>query len=130
MMDLGIDIEFEPSFYKKVNHQVISECGFQTIRKTTLEAEKRCKVQAPGPGNQLPGTTYKAIGRLRRSHSSKISQDEGLVTNSTNYWRYVVYGTSKMPARNYPQKIANELISEQYITRTMLTELRRKGVIE
>jgi hypothetical protein len=127
---IDIDVKLEDSFYKKINHSVVAACEAETIRKTTLEAERRCKVQAPGPGNQLPGTKYKAIGRLRRSHSTKISKDEGLVKNSTNYWRYVVFGTSKMPSRNYPQKIANELSSEQYITRTMLTELRRKGVIE
>lgn len=127
---IDIDVKIDPSFYKKVNHEVIKTCESTTIKNTTLEAEKRCKVQAPGPGNQLPGTKYKAVGRLRRSHSSHISDDEGLVKNSTNYWRFVVLGTSKMPARNYPQKIANELSSEKYITRTFLTELRRKGVIE
>ena len=127
---IDIDVNIEQSFRRKINPQVIKTCESETIKKTTLEAERRCKVQAPGPGNQLPGTSYKAVGRLRRSHSTSISQNEGLVKNSTDYWRYVVFGTSKMPARNYPQKIANELSSEQYITRTMLTELRRKGVIE
>lgn len=128
MIDIQVDIE--SSFRRKTNHSIIKQCEAETIKKTTLEAEKRCKVQAPGPGNQLPGTKYKAVGRLRRSHSTSISQDEGLVKNNTNYWRYVVFGTSKMPARNYPQKIANQLSAEQYITRTMLTELRRRGVIE
>jgi len=128
MIDIQVDIE--SSFRRKINHSIIKQCEAETIKKTTLEAEKRCKVQAPGPGNQLPGTKYKAVGRLRRSHSTSISQDEGLVKNSTNYWRYVVFGTSRMPSRNYPQKIANQLSAEQYITRTMLTELRRRGVIE
>ena len=127
---IDIEVDLEQSFRKKINSQVIKTCESEKKKKTTLEAERRCKVQAPGPGNQLPGTSYKAVGRLRRSHSTSISQNEGLVKNSTDYWRYVVFGTSKMPARNYPQKIANELSSEQYITRTMLTELRRKGVIE
>ena len=127
---IDIDVKFEPSFKKKINHNILKQCEKTTIRNTTLEAEKRCKVQAPGPGNQLPGTKYKAVGRLRRSHSTQISDDEGLVKNSTKYWRYVVFGTSKMRARNYPQKIANQLASERYITRTMLTELRRRGMIE
>ena len=127
---IDIDVKFEPSFKRKINHNVLKQCESVAIRNTTLEAEKRCKVQAPGPGNQLPGTKYKAVGRLRRSHSTQISDDEGLVKNSTNYWRYVVFGTSKMRARNYSQKIANELSSEKYITRTILTELRRMGMIE
>lgn len=127
---IDIDIKLEPSFFKKVNHAVVKECEAETIRNTTLEAEKRCKVQAPGPGNQLPGTKYKAVGRLRRSHSTSISPEQGLVKNSRDYAKYVIHGTSKMPARNYPQKIVNALSSEQYITRTMLTALRRKGMIE
>ena len=127
---IEISVDFQPSFYKKINHAAVQAAEETTIKNTTLEAEKRCKIQAPGPGNQLPGTKYKAVGRLRRSHSHNISREEGQVKNSTNYWRYVVLGTSKMPARNYPQKIANQLSSEKYMTRTMLTELRRKGVIE
>ena len=127
---IDIQVELESSFRKKINHEAIKSAEEIAIKNTTLEAEKRCKVQAPGPGNQLPGTKYKAVGRLRRSHSTKISRDEGQVRNNANYAKYVIHGTSKMPARNYPQKIANELSSENYITRTILTELRRRGVIE
>ena len=127
---INIDVKFEPSFKKKINHQAVKEAEKVAIHNTTLEAEKRCKIQAPGPGNQLPGTKYKAVGRLRRTHSTKITSEEGIVQNNSGYARYVVHGTSKMPARNYPQKIANQLSSENYITRTILTELRRQGVIE
>jgi len=127
---LDLEIKVNPSFYKKVNHEVIKLVESETIMRTTLEAEKRCKIKAPGPGNQLPGTKYKAVGRLRRSHSTKISSSEGLVKNSTNYAVYVIHGTRKMPARNYPQEVVNELVSEQYMSRTMLTGLRRRGVID
>lgn len=128
---IDIDVQFEPSFKKKINHRAVKSAEKKAIRNTTLEAEKRCKVQAPGPGNQLPGTKYQAVGRLRRSHTPHITDEEGQVRNtSAPYWRFVAFGTSKMPARNYPQKIANELASEKYITRTILTELRRQGMIE
>lgn len=127
---INVDIKINPSFRKKINHQALKAAESETIRRTTLEAEKRCKVQAPGPGNQLPGTTYKASGNLRRSHSVKISDDEGLVKNNAKYAVYVIHGTSKMPARNYPKKVMNALSSSKYITRTFLTELRRKGMIE
>ena len=124
-----IDIEFKinPSFYRKLNKSIVKKCEAETIKKTTLEAEKRCKIQAPGPGNQLPGTTYKASGNLRREHSVTISAEEGIVSNGAPYAVYVIHGTSKMRARNYPQKVANELSSETYMTRTFLTELRRSG---
>lgn len=127
---INIDVHFEESFKKKINHSVLKAAEEVAIRNTTLEAEKRCKMEAPGPGNQLPGTKYRASGALRRGHSSQISKEQGLVKNSMNYAVYVVHGTSKMPARNYPLKVANSLASDNYITRTVLTELRRRGMIE
>lgn len=127
---IDIDVHFEPSFKRKINHAAVKSAEEIAIQKTTLEAEKRCKIQAPGPGNQLPGTTYRASGNLRRSHSVHIGANEGAVRNTAQYRWYVILGTSKMPARNYPQKVVNELSSERYITRTVLTELRRKGMIE
>lgn len=127
---IDIKVQIEPSFYKKVNHEVLKACEAETIRLTTLEAEKRCKVKAPGPGNQLPGTKYRAWGNLRRSHSVDISPEEGKVKNNAKYAVYVIYGTSKMPARNYPKEVANSLSSDNYMSRTFLTDLRRKGVIE
>ena len=128
---IDIEVDLEASFKKKINHAVLKECEEITIKNTTLKAEEMCKGSiTPGPGNQLPGTSYKAVGNLRRSHSSHISSEEGQVRSSSGYWRYVALGTSKMPARNYPQQVANKLSSDNYITRTFLTELRRRGVIE
>lgn len=129
-MVANVEVKINPSFYRKVNAAAIKSSLSEAIRNTTLEAEKRCKIEAPGPGNQLPGTTYRASGNLRRSHSSSISSTQGQVRNSAKYAVYVIHGTSKMPARNYPVKIVNALSSEQYITRTLLTSLRAKGVIE
>lgn len=129
-MVANVEVKINPSFYNKVNAAAIKSSLSEAIRNTTLEAEKRCKIEAPGPGNQLPGTTYRASGNLRRSHSSSISSTQGQVSNSAKYAVYVIHGTSKMPARNYPVKIVNALSSEQYITRTLLTSLRAKGVIE
>ena len=127
---INIDVHIEDSFRKKINHAAVKAAEEIAIRNTTLEAEKRCKVQAPGPGNQLPGTKYRASGNLRRSHSTQISKEQGLVKNTAKYAVYVVHGTSKMPARNYPVKVANSLANDNYITRTVLTELRRRGMIE
>lgn len=127
---INIDVKLNPSFYKKIAHNIIKEAESQTIKKTTLEAENRCKKKSPGPGNQLPGTTYKASGNLRRGHSSEIHETEGLVKNNMNYAVYVVHGTSKMPARNYPQQVANELASEQYMSNTLMNELKKKGVLD
>ena len=132
MPTINIKVDFESSFKKKINPQAIKKAQTVTIKNTTLEAEKMCKShETPGPGNQLPGTTYKAVGKLRGGHTPHITQNEGQVRNeSAQYWRYVAFGTRKMPARNYPQKVVNQLGSKKYITRTFLTELRRMGVIE
>ena len=129
-MVANVEFKINPSFYKKVDSATLKASLSEAIRNTTLEAEKRCKIEAPGPGNQLPGTTYRASGNLRGSHSTNISNTEGQVRNSAKYAVYVIHGTSKMPARNYPQKIVNALSSEHYMTRTLLTSLRNKGVIE
>ena len=129
---IDIQVDFESSFRKKINHQAIKKAEEITIKNTTLEAEKRCKgPETPGPGNQLPGTKYKAVGDLRRGHTSYITATEGQVRNSSaKYWIYVALGTRKMPARNYPLKVVNQLSSKNYITRTFLTELRRMGMID
>lgn len=127
---IDIDVKLNPSFYKKLNAGIVKKCEAETIKKTTLEAENRCKKISPGPGNQLPGTDYKASGNLRRGHSSEISEEQGLVKNNMNYAVYVVHGTSKMPARNYPQTVAGELSNENFMSNTFLKELKKQGVLD
>ena len=127
---INIDVKINPSFYKKVAANIVKKCESATVKKTTLEAENRCKKKSPGPGNQLPNTTYKASGALRRGHSSEISEEEGLVKNSQNYAVYVVHGTSKMPARNYPKQVANELASEKFMSKAFTSELKKQGVLD
>lgn len=125
-----IEMKIQPSFYKKIDKSAVNKAKAETIKDTTLKAESECKKQAPGPGNQLPGTDYKASGRLRAGHSSDISDDEGVIHNNMNYWVYVVHGTSKMEARNYPQQICNQLASEQYMSRAFVSKLRSMGVLD
>lgn len=127
---MTMEVKINPSFYKKIAHEAVKKAEAETIKKTTLEAESRFKKRAPGPGNQLPGTTYKASGDLRRGHSSEISEEEGLIRNGQKYAPYVIHGTSKMPARNYPLQVVNELSSENYMSNTMKKELKNNGVVE
>lgn len=117
MIDLKIEVN--PSFYKKINHDTIKEATATTIKNTTLKAESECKKEAPYD-----------TGALRRGHSSEISDEEGLVINGQGYWVYVVFGTYKMDANNYPQRVVNSLASEQFMSRTLVSELKKKGVIE
>lgn len=116
-MTSQISIEFNPSWYKKTNHDTIKQCIAKTIKETTLEAEKRCKEKAPVD-----------TGNLRRSHSSKYSDEEGSVHNSADYAVYVIYGTSKMSARNYPEEVCKELGQEKYMSERMKQHLKETGV--
>lgn len=116
---IDIDVKINPSFYKKLDKNIIKKCESTTIKKTTLEAESRCKKTCPYD-----------TGALMRGHSSEISDTEGLVKNGQKYWVYVVFGTSKMDARNYPQKVANGLSSEAYMSRTFKTQLKKMGVLD
>ena len=125
-----IEMKIQPSFYKKVNKEAINKAKAKAIKDTSKEAVAECEKQAPGPGNQLPGTDYNASGNLRRGHSFDCSDDEGVVHNSMNYWVYVVFGTSKMPARNYPQKVCNKLASEQFMSRAFVSQLKSMGVLD
>ena len=116
---IDIEVKINPSFYKKLDKFIIKKCEAITIRNTTLEAESRCKKTCPYD-----------TGALMRGHSSDISDEEGLVKNGQHYWVFVVFGTSKMKARNYPQKVANGLSSENYMSRTFKTQLKNRGVLE
>lgn len=116
---IDLEVKVNPDFYKKTSKDIITQCVANTIRNTTLEAEKRCKSKAP----------FKS-GALRRGHSSDISSEEGLVKNRQHYATYVIHGTSKMEARNYPLEVVNELTSENYMSNSMKKELRKKGVIQ
>lgn len=116
---IDIEVKINPSFYKKLDKSIIKKCEAITIRNTTLEVESRCKKTCPYD-----------TGALMRGHSSDISDEEGFVKNGQHYWVFVVFGTSKMKARNYPQKVANGLSSENYMSRTFKTQLKNMGVLE
>lgn len=118
-MMIDIEVQINPSFYKKVNHQIVEEAKQVMIKNTTLKAEGDCKKEAP----------YRT-GNLRRSHSSDISDDEGLVQNSAHYVEWVVHGSSKMEGNNYPQRVANELSHKQFMSRTFKNELKKRGAFQ
>ena len=115
---IDIQVELKPDYKKKINHPAVKQAIANTIRNTTLQAERKCKTTAP----------YKT-GYLRRSHSSHIATTEGIVSNSAPHATYVIHGTSRMAARNYPAKVCNELSSSNYASRELERELRSKGVI-
>ena len=118
-MTLTVDISFTSSYTKKTNPENVKKAMSTTIKKTTLKAENGCKHNCPVD-----------TGKLKRSHSTRIMPDEGQVRNSANYAVYVVHGTSKMNANNYPARVMNQLSSEKYPGNTFKQELKRQGVTE
>lgn len=130
-----IKIEFKDSFTKKTDPKRYNNAIKRTIRNVTLEAESRCKKEAP----------YK-YGHLRRGHSSIIIDFTGTVINRQKYWQYVVYGTKPHTIKpktknvlkwekdgetyyakevnhpgtapnNYPQRVLKSLIRDQVAAR-------------
>ena len=118
-MTLTVDIDFKSSFKKKTNHAAVKKAESIAIKKTTLKAENGCKHQCPVD-----------TGALMRGHSHHITQEEGQVRNRMNYAVYVIHGTSKMKANNYPARVMNELSSQKYASNIFKQELKRQGVTE
>ena len=116
---IDIEVKINPSFRRKLDSNIIKECEAITIHDTTLEAESRCKKTCPYD-----------TGALMRSHSSTITDEQGEVKAGVKYAVYVIFGTSRMAARNYPQLVANSLVSENYMGRKFKTELHKKGLLD
>ena len=116
---IDVQVQINPNFYKKLDGKIVDEAKKVMIKNTTLKAEGDCKKEAP----------FKS-GNLKRSHSSNIEDDEGLVQNSAEYAVYVVHGTSKMDANNYPERVANDLASKKYMSKTFLSELKKRGAFQ
>ena len=118
-MSLVAEIDFRDSFKKKTNHSLVKKCMTETIKKTTLKAETECKKEAPIK-----------TGKLRRSHSNRMLADEGQVINRAGYAVYVVHGTSRQKANNYPKRVMNRISSQQFASKTFKKELKAKGITE
>lgn len=115
MIDISVTIR--PSFYKKLSKETIKHCESKAIELVTKEAESECKSICPYD-----------TGNLSRSHSSEIEEEVGLVTNSAEYAQYVIHGTTRMEARNYPLEVANKIVSEKKLSTAFKKELRSNGV--
>lgn len=130
-----IKIEFKDSFTKKTDPKRYNNAIKRTIRNVTLEAESRCKKEAP-----------KKTGNLRGGHNSVIIGFTGAVVNKKKYWRDVVFGTKPHTIKpktrnvlkwendgethyakevnhpgtapnNYPQRVLKSLIRDQVAAR-------------
>lgn len=97
-MGFSMEVQFNESYYAKLNPDIYVKAEEETIKLATLDAEEGCISEAPVD-----------TGLLRDSHYSEISGLEGKVLNDVEYLSYVVYGTSKQSANNYPQRVLNSM---------------------
>lgn len=116
-MSLEMDVEFKTSFYKKTDSKIVKSCIEETIKELTENAEKQCREICPVD-----------TGLMRDSHSTKTTGLTGQVKNSTDYWFYVVYGTSRQSPQNYPEEVVGNLISDNTAGNIFKKKLKEKGV--
>lgn len=115
---ITINIDFRPSFRKKVDPTTYKNALNHAIKQTTLEAESRCKKECPVD-----------TGTLMRGHGSMLGELEGGVTNGVEYAKYVVEGTKYQQANNYPGRVVSSLKSDDYLGKAFKTALGQSGVL-
>lgn len=113
---IDIEVKFDDSFYRKLNASAIKDAENEVIRNLTLESENGCKTEAPI-----------RTGMLRRGHYSKFKTLHGQVCNNVPYCKFVVYGTRRQSANNYPQRVKNKVLNKD-IGAVLRGELVKNGV--
>lgn len=115
---MNVEAIYSQSFYDKLDGNNYVNMFMDIIEESTNEANERCQSECPVD-----------TGLLRDSHEVDVGGLTGSVTNSTDYWVYVVYGTYKMSANDYPLRVVNSMISEDYFMRVTSEVLRGNGII-
>ena len=116
-MGINVNITFNDSFYKKLNSEGFREAIIDTVSDVTNEAVSECQSECPV-----------RTGNLRDSHITEIDDYTGSILNTAKYWIYVVYGTYKMSANNYPSRAWNNMLSQGTVGNIFKENLRKQGV--
>lgn len=99
----------DPSIYVNAIRDTVSEVA----KETMVECQSECPVRT---------------GNLRDSHAVESDEFTATITNSAEYWVYVVYGTSRMASNNYPSRAWNTMISQDRISEIFKTKLKENGI--
>lgn len=99
MSDISVEYVADHAALERIIGQVSSDALNFVGRAVT----DRARAHAPGPGRQLPGTTYRATGRLRSSIGMSLDLRARSLTvyAGTSYAHFVHNGTRWMPARPF-----------------------------
>ncbi|MBQ6220029.1 MAG: HK97 gp10 family phage protein [Methanobrevibacter sp.] len=116
-MGVNVSLTFNDSFYKKLDTNSITEAITDTVNDVTEAAVSECQSECPV-----------RTGNLRDSHYTEIDDYTGSILNTAEYWIYVVYGTYKMSANNYPSRAWNNMLSQNTIGNLFHENLIKHGV--
>ena len=117
-MGINIDIKYNPSFYKKTNHNIYKEALKEAISKSIQYAEAEARKTAPIQ-----------TGNLRAHHSTRIDDEKAELVNNCGYASYVAFGTSRQRAQNYPLRIMKDIHEQQLIPGLIKKRLKEEGVL-
>lgn len=115
MAFVEVKVTFNQSFYDKLNESTFRYAAEETVKEVTNELKEECETQCPV-----------RTGNLRDGHYTIVNGLEGSVANNVEYAPYVVFGTSRQSANNYPQRamsaiagrgIATEIFYKNYNSR-------------
>ena len=114
---MPVEITINDSFTKKTTPDSYIEAIKGTVNDVSQRTMEECQAESPV-----------RTGNLRDSHSVESSDFEATIRNSAEYWIYVVYGTSRMSANNYPQRAWNTIISQDVIGEIFRNKLKEQGI--
>ena len=114
---MPVEFTINDSFTKKTDASAYIEAMKATVSEVSEKTMTECKSECPV-----------RTGNLRDSHSVESGEMEAAIHNSAYYWVYVVYGTSRMAANNYPQRAWNTIISQNVIGDVLKTKLKENGI--
>lgn len=115
---MNVEVTYNQSYFDKTNSANYISAIEEVINNITQEATDLCMDECPVD-----------TGLLRDSHDYDVGGFVGQVTNSTDYWIYVVYGTYKSSANNYPQRVVGRIISSNSISDNVNSILSGKGIL-
>lgn len=114
---MGLEITINDSYTNKTNPDnyinAMQDTVSEVVQKTMEECQNECPVRT---------------GNLRDSHSQESEGMEGSIKNSAEYAKYVIYGTSRMAANNYPQRAWNSIVTQRVINQILSEKLKENGV--
>lgn len=105
---MRIDVKESKGLKKKINEQEFKKCLKAAITETALDTLNKVIFSQNALIYNTPQGKYKRTGNLKRSNSITPPRLQGnLITseikNSTRYWSYVNFGTSKQTAKPFVQ---------------------------